>query len=377
MLSPGWVGTTAVADIPVPDNVRRYYIPSTRHGGGRGGFSVTPANTPNCPGPDFGPGTFADNPVPHTETLNAIREHFRNWVMHDTLPPPSRYPTLADGTLTDPTRAAMGFPSIPGVPGDAPTGMVNPMLNYDWGATFNHVDGSGVPSNVPPVIRQVIKMKVPKVDADGNELGGVPVVLRDAPLGTYLGWNVVADGFHKGKLCNYAGGMIPFAETRAQRMASGDPRLSLEERYENHDGYVEAVKAAAAKRRGREVPVAGRRGCAYRGSGGERRAPAGPDNRVERRTVTLLPLDCFFSPLLRRAPLVGAALVTATLSRQFPPPRCHRRPTLPGGRVAPWRGAPRRDSPPVGTSISARNLPLPPRVVPISDVSHHGMHRHS
>jgi len=31
---------------------------------------------------------------------------------------------------------------------------------------------------------------VPAVDADGNEMGGVPLVLRDAPLGTYLGWNI-------------------------------------------------------------------------------------------------------------------------------------------------------------------------------------------
>ncbi|MDA1185677.1 MAG: alpha/beta hydrolase domain-containing protein [Acidobacteria bacterium] len=247
MISPGWVGTTAVADIPLPANVRRYYIPSTPHGGGRGGFSVMPANAPNCPGPDFGRAMFAANPVSHDETVNALREHFRNWVMHDTLPPPSSFPTIADGFLVDPTKAAMGFPSIPGVPGDAPTGLVNPMLHYDWGATFNHLDGSGVPSNVPPVVRGVIKMKVPRVDADGNELGGVPTVLRDAPLGTYLGWNVVADGFHKGKLCNYAGGMIPFAETQAQRMASGDPRLSLEERYRNHDGYVAAVRAAAAR----------------------------------------------------------------------------------------------------------------------------------
>ena len=30
-------------------------------------------------------------------------------------------------------------------------------------------------------------------------------------------------------------------------MANGDPRLSLEERYRNHDGYVRAVKRAAAK----------------------------------------------------------------------------------------------------------------------------------
>lgn len=99
---------------------------------------------------------------------------------------------------------------------------------------------------MPPKIKQVIAMKVPKVDADGNELGGVPVVLRDAPIGTYLGWNITADGFHKGKICNYAGGMIPFAKTRADRLASGDPRPSLEERYGTHDGYLKAVRAAAA-----------------------------------------------------------------------------------------------------------------------------------
>jgi hypothetical protein len=94
-------------------------------------------------------------------------------------------------------------------------------------------------------VKRVIKMKVVRVDADGNELGGVPVVLRDAPLGTYVGWNIVAAGFFKGQICNYAGGMIPFATTRAERVANGDPRLSLEERYGNHQGYVEAVKKAA------------------------------------------------------------------------------------------------------------------------------------
>ena len=65
-------------------------------------------------------------------------------------------------------------------------------------------------------------MLAPKVDADGNELGGVPVVLLDAPLGTYLGWNVTAGGampFHKDQICNYVGGMIPFARTAAERKA--------------------------------------------------------------------------------------------------------------------------------------------------------------
>src|SRR4029078_7130293 len=43
-LSPGLVGTDAVRDIPLPDNVRRYYMPGTTHGGGRGGFErVQPA----------------------------------------------------------------------------------------------------------------------------------------------------------------------------------------------------------------------------------------------------------------------------------------------------------------------------------------------
>jgi hypothetical protein len=41
--------------------------------------------------------------------------------------------------------------------------------------------------------------------------------------------------------------MIPFARTKAERTANSDPRLSLEERYRDHAGYVEAVKAAAAK----------------------------------------------------------------------------------------------------------------------------------
>ena len=93
-------------------------------------------------------------------------------------------------------------------------------------------------------------MYAPKVDPDGNELGSVPVVLLDAPLGTYLGWNITAAGarpFHAGQICNYVGGMIPFARTAQERRANQDPRLSLEERYGTHEGYVAAVRKAAAR----------------------------------------------------------------------------------------------------------------------------------
>ena len=245
-LTPEWVGTSANTDLPLPSNVRRYYIGSTAHGGGSGGFTTTPAAAPSCPSTGYGVGTFAANPVPHTESVTAIRAIFRNWVMNDVPAPPSRYPTIASGNLVDSTKAAMGFPTIPGIPATAPTGLINPVLDYDFGSRFNYSDASGIADNVPPTVKRVIKMLVPRVDADGNEIGGIPVVLREAPLGTYMGWNITKGGFNDGKVCNYAGGMIPFAATKAARLAAADPRLSLEERYVNHDGYVAAVQAAAS-----------------------------------------------------------------------------------------------------------------------------------
>ena len=56
-------------------------------------------------------------------------------------------------------------------------------------------------------------------------------------------------GFHAGQVCNYVGGQVPFAITKAQRIANKDPRPSLEERYGTHDGYVAAVRKAAEQRR--------------------------------------------------------------------------------------------------------------------------------
>ena len=246
-LSPSFVGATGDKDVPLPANVRRYYIASTQHGGGAGGFDVNPAKPPACPSVGYGQGLLPANPVPHRETVNAIRVHFRNWVMKNAEPPPSVYPTLAAGTLVEPTKQAMGFPTIPGLPADAPSGFMNPTLDYDLGPDFNYADGTGAITNVPPVIKHVIDMKAPRVNSDGNEIGGVPVVLLDAPLGTYLGWNVTAAGFHQGQLCNYAGGMVPFAKTKAERLANEDPRPSLEERYGSHDGYVTAVRTATQK----------------------------------------------------------------------------------------------------------------------------------
>ena len=256
-LTPEWIGTDAKADLPLPANVRRYYIASSSHGGGAGGFDTSlpgaglPAAGPNCPGNNYGSALLPANPVPHLDTVNALRMHFRNWVMRGIEPPASQWPRLANGTLVPAHKTAIGFPTLPQLRPTVPeVDFIMPVLDYDWGPGFNAADGSGVAGNAPPPIRQVLPMYAPKVDADGNELGGVPVALLDAPLGTYLGWNITAGGarpFHQGQICNYVGGMVPFARTAAERKASGDPRLSLEERYASHDGYVAAVRKATER----------------------------------------------------------------------------------------------------------------------------------
>jgi hypothetical protein len=237
-MSPNLVGTDAQADIPLPPNVRRYYSPGTTHGGGRGGFAVEAPNPPNnC--------LLPANVNSEAETLRALMVDLVDWVTKGTEPPPSQYPRIANGQLVKPTRAAMGFPNIPGAP--PPDGVINPLPEYDFGPGFHYNDLSGVITLEPPRVKQNIPLLVPKSDADGIDVGGIPSVLRQAPLGTYLGWNVTAAGFYQGRMCGLNGGYIPFAKTKAERIQSGDPRLSIEERYPSHDAYVAAVKAAAEK----------------------------------------------------------------------------------------------------------------------------------
>lgn len=175
--------------------------------------------------------------------MRALTVALVDWVTKGMAPPPSQYPRLDRGELVPPTRAAIGSPAIPGAP--FPDGVINPLYDYDFGPTFQYTDLRGVIAMQLPIIRQVFPSLVPRVDADGNETSGVPSVQHQAPLGTYLGWNVTAKGYFKGRQCGLNGAFIPFAATNAKRMASGDPRLSLEERYGTHEGYVAAVKRAA------------------------------------------------------------------------------------------------------------------------------------
>jgi len=235
--SPNLVGTRADKDIPLPANVRRYYSPSVRHGGGQGGFTLEIPVDPCC--------MLAANPNSSNESNRALMNALVEWVVKDTAPPPSRYPTLAKGDLVPPGHASTGFPVIPGQP--LPDGVFLPFYDYDFGPQFKTAEVSGVMALSPPVVRQTLPQLVPKVDADGNEMAGIRSVLLEVPLGTYTGWNPIGRGFFKGQIQALGGGYIPFAKTKAQRLASGDPRLSLEERYGTHEAYVAKVKDAAKR----------------------------------------------------------------------------------------------------------------------------------
>jgi hypothetical protein len=179
--------------------------------------------------------------------MRALLPRLLGWAAHDERPPDSRYPRVADGTLVAPDQASTGFPHIPGV---VYTGLLMTLPNFDRGAGFDSARESGVISALPPQpepsAHQYVVL-VPKVNSDGNEIDGIQSATLQAPLGTYTGWNLRRAGFSEGELCFLSGSFIPFAVTRAERLRWGDPRPSLEERYHDHVGYVNAVQVAAAR----------------------------------------------------------------------------------------------------------------------------------
>ena len=232
-MSPALVGTDAKVDLPLPPNVRRYYFPSVTHGGSwTGGGRASGDPVPQgC--------VLAGNPNPMIEGLRAARHMLIEWVRDGREPRPSNYPTLGAGDLVEGQSFAMGWPTIPGAP--TPEGKLNRFTDQFYGAGIRYHDLSGVASFQPPKVRRDIPLLVPRVDADGNEVAGIRSVELMVPLGTYTGWNVQAEGFGKGGGCSFVGGFIPFKRTRAERLAVGDPRPSLEERYQDRDGYLKKV----------------------------------------------------------------------------------------------------------------------------------------
>ena len=205
--------------VDLPENVRAYLIAGTRHGGGRGVHSG--------PLPDAGICQNPNSPLPLSPIRKALTVALYEWVVDGTEPPASRFPTVTLGTLVPPT--SLGFPNIPGV---TFTASYNTLRRHNFGT-------------YPPMEGGSYVALVGRVDADGNMMAGVRHPDLTVPVGTYTGWNLRREGFAEGAQCAGAGSFFPFAGTRAEREASGDPRLSIEERYPTHESYVNAVAQAA------------------------------------------------------------------------------------------------------------------------------------
>ena len=89
-------------------------------------------------------------------------------------------------------------------------------------------------------------MRLPQVDADGNDAAGIRMPATAVPLATYTGWNLrSAEIGAPDELYSMTGSDIPFARTKTERVKSGDPRLSVEERYASKQAHLDKVRVAA------------------------------------------------------------------------------------------------------------------------------------
>jgi hypothetical protein len=203
-------------DVALPENSRVYMIAGTQHGGRAGATT------------DAGPNVNPRNPHNPMPAVRALLVALDEWVVSGKAPPPSRVPTLAAGTLVEPDKT--GFPALPGAAVVRRTNRIGPP--GDW--------------VTPKPPEQTYCTLVCKVDADGNEAGGIRLPDIAVPLATYSGWNEYKQPYPAGELADRDGSCLPFALDKAGREAAGDPRPSIAERYKSGADYVARVEAVVA-----------------------------------------------------------------------------------------------------------------------------------
>jgi len=224
---------TGTKDLPDSPFTRIYFMSSMQHGTGRDTIR--------------GVCQQFQNPLDSQAVQRALFTAMDKWATAGTQPPPSQYPKLADGTLVKPEQNSTGFPQIPGV---SYTGFKTTRYLLNYGPNFYK---TGIPTVNPPVFTApyqdnpangpIYPSFVPKTDKDGNDVAGIRLPEVQVPLATYTGWAVRADP-QSPDGCEGSGQYIPFARTKAERIASGDPRLSVEERYGNMETYSSMLRDA-------------------------------------------------------------------------------------------------------------------------------------
>jgi Alpha/beta hydrolase domain len=240
--SPALTDAHGTRDLEQPDDLRIYYFAGTQH------FTRPPAWDPSATAYPAGVRSEFD------AILRALWVRLEAWMVEGTPPPAGRVPRLADGTLVRPED--LRYPAMRGVwfpvgGADRPIpefryrGWYNGLGLLDFGPRFDEADETGIADWLPPAyLGKDYAILVSAVDGDGNEAAGVQPVGNRAPLGTNLPYNYDADPEVR-DLAGLLGAFLPFHRTKAGRIAAGDGRPSLEERYGTHAGYVAAVRDAA------------------------------------------------------------------------------------------------------------------------------------
>jgi hypothetical protein len=162
------------------------------------------------------------------ETRRGFQLAMDRWIKTGRAPSPSQFPRLAMNQLT--LVGGLRFPKIPGV---------EPPLHKREAFRLDF-------SIEPPQMDGLFPTLAPQVDADGNDLGGIQMPEIKVPLASYTGWNRrnAAIGAPT-EMLSYTGSWIPFPLTREDRLTSGDPRASVQERYRNREAYLEKIDRAA------------------------------------------------------------------------------------------------------------------------------------
>jgi hypothetical protein len=220
-------------DAKIGENIRVYFLAGLQH------FSAPFPPQKSNPGSPDSNAQQRYNPNPIQWYWRALITDMDQWVKNSTAPPASTYPKIADATLVALSKWA--FPQIPGVnkPHDASLA-----YHLDFGPQWKE----GIVSFEPPKVGKPFAILVPQSDANGNDMGGVSLPELQVPLATYTGWNLRDPEIGLGDLrLSFYGSFIPFAKTAADRAKTGDPRLSIAERYTSRDEYMGKFAQAAMK----------------------------------------------------------------------------------------------------------------------------------
>ncbi len=215
---------TGTHDIAPPPDSRIYFVSSGPHAYGP------------LPPKQFEGAAAFNNPVSRDPIVRALLKDMDDWVTRGITPPDSRIPHIADGTLV-PTAHA-GWPKIPGVHFPVPN-----LKEYrlDFGPDY----AKGIVRE-PPKVGQMYVNLVPAVDEAGNSRAGIRLPAIALPVGTYGGWNFRDPAIGRpDQLFGEMGSFHPMARSKEERVASGDSRLSIAERYKNRDDYIAKVMAVA------------------------------------------------------------------------------------------------------------------------------------